>query len=80
MRNNLFKIAIVIMALACYSLVPDQSTTSNEDIIASMPDNVYESVSLSAGDGASVDELAAEYLNNKSYYDSLEENTVKAIN
>lgn len=80
MRKNVFNIAIVIMAFLCYSLVPDQSTTSNEEIVASMPDNVYESVSLSAGDGASVDELAAEYLNNKSYYDSLDDNTVEAIN
>ena len=80
MKRNLYTLAVVVMAMVLYSIVPDNSTTSNEEVIASMPNNVYESVSLTAGDGASVDELAAEYLNNKSYYDSLDENTVEAIN
>lgn len=47
------------------------------DIVASMRDNVYESITLKLGDGCTVDEIAREYNANKSFYDSMTDDRVK---
>lgn len=47
------------------------------DVVASMRDNVYESITLKLGDGYTVDEIAREYNANKSFYDSMTGNHVK---
>ena len=41
------------------------------DKILTLPDNVYESIALSCGDGATYQELWSEYKSNKSLYNSL---------
>ena len=46
------------------------------NIWENMPDNIFESISLKLGDGASVEDIAKEYLNNRTKYDTLGENTV----
>lgn len=46
-------------------------------IVASMRDNVYESITLKLGDGCTVDEIAREYNANKSFYDSMTDDHVK---
>ena len=45
--------------------------------VASMRDNVYESITLKLGDGCTVDEIAREYNANKSFYDSMTDDRVK---
>lgn len=47
------------------------------DVVASMRDNVYESITLKLGDGCTVDEIAREYNANKSFYDSMTDDHVK---
>lgn len=47
------------------------------EIVASMRDNVYESITLKLGDGCTVDEIAREYNANKSFYDSMTDDHVK---
>lgn len=47
------------------------------EIVASMRDNVYESITLKLGDGCTVDEIAREYNANKSFYDSMTDDRVK---
>lgn len=48
-------------------------------IVASMRDNVFESITLKLGDGYTVDEIAREYNANKSFYDNLKENEVQTL-
>lgn len=48
-------------------------------IVASMRDNVFESITLKLGDGCTVDEIAREYNANKSFYDNLKENEVQTL-
>ena len=47
------------------------------DVVASMRDNVYESITLKLGDGCTVDEIAREYNANKSFHDSMTDDHVK---
>lgn len=47
------------------------------EIVASMRDNVYESITLKLGDGCTVDEIAREYNANKSFHDSMTDDRVK---
>lgn len=49
------------------------------DIVASMRDNVYESITLKLGDGCTVDDIAREYNANKSFYDNLKDNDVQPL-
>lgn len=67
----LFTISLWVVAIS-----PSPVTDSTE-IVASMRDNVYESITLKLGDGCTVDEIAREYINNKSFYDSINNNNVK---
>lgn len=48
-------------------------------IVASMRDNVFESITLKLGDGCTVDDIAREYNANKSFYDNLKENEVQTL-
>lgn len=49
------------------------------EIVASMRDNVYESITLKLGDGCTVDEIAGEYNANKSFYDNLKDNEIQTL-
>lgn len=51
----------------------------SSEIVASMRDNVYESITLKMGDGCTVDEIASEYNANRSFYDNLKENEVQTL-
>lgn len=47
--------------------------------VASMRDNVFESITIKLGDGCTVDEIAREYNANRSFYDNLKENEVQTL-
>ena len=53
--------------------------TGSAEIVASMRDNVYESITLKLGDGCTVDEIAGEYNANKSFYDNLKDNEIQTL-
>jgi hypothetical protein len=67
----LFTISVWVVAISP-SPVPGSA-----EIVASMRDNVYESITLKLGDGCTVDEIAREYNANKSFYDSMTDDHVK---
>lgn len=67
----LFTISVWVVAIS-----PSPIHDAN-DIVASMRDNVYESITLKPGDGCTVDEIAGEYNANKSFYDNLKDNDVQ---
>lgn len=67
----LFTISVWVVAISP-SPVPGSA-----EIVASMRDNVYESITLKLGDGCTVDEIAREYNANKSFYDSMIDDHVK---
>jgi hypothetical protein len=67
----LFTISVWVVAISP-SPVPGSAET-----VASMRDNVYESITLKLGDGCTVDEIAREYNANKSFYDSMTDDRVK---
>lgn len=67
----LFTISVWVVAISP-SPVPGSA-----EIVASMRDNVYESITLKLGDGCTVDEIAREYNANKSFYDSMTDGHVK---
>ena len=84
------KIFITLAALAALHFADFQEPTTAEEmeqirkedreylygVWETMPDNIYESIALILGDGASVEDIAREYLNNRKKYDSLGEDTV----
>lgn len=84
------KIFITLAALAALHFADFQEPTTAEEmeqirkadseylynIWENMPDNIFESIYLKLGDGASVEDIAREYLNNRDKYDDLGENTV----
>lgn len=67
----LFTISVWVVAISP-SPVPGSAET-----VASMRDNVHESITLKLGDGCTVDEIAGEYNANKSFYDNLKDNDVQ---
>ena len=67
----LFTISVWVVAIYP-SPLPGSAET-----VASMWDNVYESITLKLGDGCTVDEIAREYNANKSFYDSMTDDRVK---
>ena len=67
----LFTISVWVVAISP-SPVPGSA-----EIVASMRDTVYESITLKLGDGCTVDEIAREYNANKSFYDSMTDDHVK---
>ena len=67
----MFTISVWVVAISP-SPVPGSA-----EIVASMRDNVYESITLKLGDGCTVDEIAREYNANKSFYDSMTDDHVK---
>lgn len=67
----LFTISVWVVAISP-SPVPGSAET-----VASMRDNVYESITLKLGDGCTVDEIAREYNASKSFYDSMTDDRVK---
>ena len=69
----LFTISVWVVAI---SPSPVHDST---DIVASMRDNVFESITLKLGDGCTVDEIAREYNANRSFYDNLKENEVQTL-
>lgn len=69
----LFTISVWVVAI---SPSPVHDST---DIVASMRDNVYESITLKLGDGCTVDEIAREYNANRSFYDNLKYNEVQTL-
>lgn len=69
----LFTISVWVVAIS-----PSPHHDAN-DIVASMRDNVYESITLKLGDGCTVDEIAGEYNANKSFYDNLKDNEIQTL-
>ena len=69
----LFSISVWVVAISP-SPVPGSA-----EIVASMRDNVYESITLKLGDGCTVDEIAGEYNANKSFYDNLKDNEIQTL-
>ena len=61
------------------SFIPECDGYQLDDIVASMRDNVHESITLKLGDGCTVDEIAREYNANKSFHDNLKENEVQIL-
>lgn len=72
--------SLIIIAISILVVVVSPSPVhDSSEIVASMRDNVYESITLKLGDGCTVDEIASEYNANKSFYDNLKENEVQTL-
>lgn len=72
--------SLILTAISIWVVVVSPSPSLDaSDIVASMRDNVYESITIKLGDGCTVDEIASEYNANKSFYDNLKENEVQTL-
>lgn len=72
--------SLIITAISAWVVAISPSPVHDStDIVASMRDNVYESITLKLGDGCTVDEIAREYNTNRSFYDNLKENEVQTL-
>lgn len=72
--------SLILTAISILVVVVSPSPVhDSSEIVASMRDNVYESITLKLGDGCTVDEIAREYNANKSFYDNLKENEVQTL-
>ena len=72
--------SLIITAISAWVVAISPSPVHDSTgIVASMRDNVYESITLKLGDGCTVDEIAREYNANKSFYDNLKENEVQTL-
>ena len=72
--------SLIITAISAWVVAISPSPVHDStDIVASMRDNVHESITLKLGDGCTVDEIAREYNANKSFYDNLKENEVQTL-
>lgn len=70
--------SLIITAISAWVVAISPSPVHDSTgIVASMRDNVYESITLKLGDGCTVDEIAREYNANKSFYDSMTDDRVK---
>lgn len=65
-------IKIIFAALAVFAAFAFAGTTDyTEQVLYTMPQDAYEQIVLHLGDGGTDMEIVKEYMNNKSYYDSL---------
>lgn len=72
--------SLILAAISIWVVIVSPSPVhDSSEIVASMRDNVYESITLKLGDGCTVDEIAREYNANKSFYDNLKENEVQTL-
>lgn len=72
--------SLILTAISILVVVVSPSPVhDSSEIVASMRDNVYESITLKLGDGCTVDEIASEYNANRSFYDNLKENEVQTL-
>ena len=65
MKYLITSLIITTISAWVVAISPSPSMEAN-DIVASMRDNVYESITLKLGDGCTVDDIAREYNANKS--------------
>lgn len=78
MKYLITSLIITTISAWVVAISPSPSMEAN-DIVASMRDNVYESITLKLGDGCTVDDIAREYNANKSFYDNLKDNDVQPL-
>lgn len=72
--------SLILTAISVWVVVISPSPVPDaNDIVASMRDNVHESITLKLGDGCTVDEIAREYNANRSFYDNLKYNEVQTL-
>lgn len=72
--------SLILTAISVWVVVISPSPVhDSSDIVASMRDNVYESITLKLGDGCTVDEIAREYNANRSFYDNLSDNEIQTL-
>lgn len=72
--------SLIMFTISIWVVVVSPSPVHDaNDIVASMRDNVYESITLKLGDGCTVDDIAREYNANKSFYDNLKDNDVQPL-
>lgn len=72
--------SLILTAISVWVVVVSPSPVLDaSDIVASMRDNVHESITLKLGDGCTVDEIAREYNANRSFYDNLKDNEVQTL-
>lgn len=78
MKYLITSLILTTISIMVVAISPSPVHDAN-DIVASMRDNVYESITLKLGDGCTVDEIAGEYNANKSFYDNLKDNDVQPL-
>lgn len=67
-------IKIALGTLFVFGLLAFASRSDwSEEVVMSIPQEAYEAICVKLPNGASNYEIATEYMNNKSYYDSLSE-------
>lgn len=72
--------SLIMFTISAWVVAISPSTVHDaNDVVASMRDNVYESITLKLGDGCTVDEIAGEYNANKSFYDNLKDNEIQTL-
>lgn len=72
--------SLILAAISIWVAIVSPSPVHDaSDIVASMRDNVYESITLKLGDGCTVDEIASEYNANRSFYDNLKDNEIQTL-
>lgn len=72
--------SLILTAISILVVVVSPSPVHDSTgIVASMRDNVFESITLKLGDGCTVDEIAREYNANRSFYDNLKDNEVQTL-
>lgn len=72
--------SLIMFTISIWVVIVSPSPVHDaNDIVASMRDNVYESITLKLGDGCTVDDIAREYNANKSFYDNLKDNDVQPL-
>lgn len=72
--------SLILTAISILVVVVSPSPVhDSSEIVASMRDNVYESITLKLGDGCTVDEIASEYNANRSFYDNLKDNEIQIL-
>lgn len=72
--------SLIITTISIYVVAISPSPVHDaNDIVASMRDNVHESITLKLGDGCTVDEIAREYNANRSFYDNLKDDEVQTL-
>lgn len=72
--------SLILTAISILVVVVSPSPVhDSSEIVASMRDNVYESITLKLGDGCTVYEIASEYNANRSFYDNLKDNEIQTL-